>query len=222
MPKKQLSMDLLMNFASLRFLYLWCTLDTNAHRCHRWNTPVAFHLCLLDFSVLLFSDAGTGTDAGSDLSNAMILGANPTQAGQGCLDGQDSSDSYQFNLEDYTNVHVMFSPDMGMPFTANLYDEESNMVSGWNGTEWTSMDDMMYEGMDGTFTLVIDSAGAEGYYNISINSLPPAEADLAVSNLTCGSEMISNEELFYSFEIHNLRGPAILSLIHISEPTRPY
>jgi len=139
----------------------------------------------------------------------MILGANPTQAGQGCLDGQDSSDSYQFNLEDYTNVHVMFSPDMGMPFTANLYDEESNMVSGWNGTEWTSMDDMMYEGMDGTFTLVIDSAGAEGYYNISINSLPPAEADLAVSNLTCGSEMISNEELFYSFEIHNLRGPAI-------------
>ena len=161
------------------------------------------------FSCVGHSDAGTGTDAGSDLSNAMILGANPTQAGQGCLDGQDSSDSYQFNLEDYTNVHVMFSPDMGMPFTANLYDEESNMVSGWNGTEWTSMDDMMYEGMDGTFTLVIDSAGAEGYYNISINSLPPAEADLAVSNLTCGSEMISNEELFYSFEIHNLRGPAI-------------
>ena len=161
------------------------------------------------FSCVGHSDAGTGTDAGSDLSNAMILGANPTQAGQGCLDGQDSSDSYQFNLEDYTNVHVMFSPDMGMPFTASLYDEESNMVSGWNGTEWTSMDDMMYEGMDGTFTLVIDSAGAEGYYNISINALPPAEADLAVSNLTCGSDMISNEELFYSFEIHNLRGPAI-------------
>ena len=98
------------------------------------------------FSCVGHSDAGTGTDAGSDLSNAMILGANPTQAGQGCLDGQDSSDSYQFNLEDYTNVHVMFSPDMGMPFTANLYDEESNMVSGWNGTEWTSMDDMMYDG----------------------------------------------------------------------------
>ena len=139
----------------------------------------------------------------------MILGANPSQSGQGCLDGQDTSDSYQFNLEDYNNVHVMFSPDMGMPFTASLYDEDSNMVSGWNGTEWTSMDDMMYEGMDGTFTLVIDSAGAEGYYNISINALPPAEADLSVSNLTCGTDMISNEELFYSFEIHNLRGPAV-------------
>ena len=161
------------------------------------------------FSCVGHSDAGTGTDAGADLSTPMILGANPAQSGQGCLDGQDTTDSYQFNLEDYNNVHVMFSPDMGMPFTASLYDEDSNMVSGWNGTEWTSMGDMMYEGMDGTFTLVIDSAGAEGYYNITINALPPAEADLAVSNLTCGTDMISNEELFYTFEIHNLRGPAV-------------
>ena len=37
----------------------------------------------------------------------------------------------------------------------------------------------------------------------------PAPADLAISNLTCGAEMVSNEELFYSFEIHNLRGPAV-------------
>ena len=155
------------------------------------------------------SDAGIGTDAGSDLSNPIVLGANPTQAGQGCLDGQDTSDAYQFNLEDYNNVHVMFSPDQGMSFTASLYDGESNMVAGWNGSEWMSMGDMMYEGQEETFTLVIDSAGGEGYYNISINTLPPAEADLAVSNLSCGAEMISNEELFYSFEIHNMRGPAV-------------
>ena len=155
------------------------------------------------------SDAGTGTDAGTDMSNAMVIGANPTLVGQGCLDGSDTSDSYQFNLEDYNNINVMFSPDTGSPFTASLYDEDSNMVTGWNGTEWTSMDDMTYEGMDGTFILVIDSAGGEGFYNLSINSMPPAPADLAVSNLSCGAEMISNEELFYSFEIHNLRGPAI-------------
>ena len=161
------------------------------------------------FTCIGYSDAGTGTDAGSDLSDPMILGTNPTQSGQGCLDGQDSSDSYQFNLEDYNNVHVMFSPNMGSPFTANLYDEDSNMVAEWNGTEWSSMGDMMYEGSDGTFTLVIDSAGGEGYYNMSITSLEPAAADLAVSNLTCGAEMISNDELFYSFEIHNLRGPAV-------------
>ena len=160
------------------------------------------------FTCTGYSDAGTGTDAGSDLANPIILGANPTQAGQGCLDGQDTSDSYQFNLEDYNNVHVMFSADQGTPFTASLYDEESNMVTGWNGTEWMSMDDMMYEGQDGTFTLVVDSAGGEGYYNISINTLPPAEADLAVTNLTCGADMVSNEELLYSFDIHNLRGPA--------------
>jgi len=103
---------------------------------------------------------------------------------------------------------VMFSPEMGSPFTANLYDEESNMVAGWNGTEWSSMDDSEYEGQNGVFTLVIDSAGGEGFYNISINTMPPAPADLAVSNLTCGEDMVSNEELLYSFDIHNLRGPA--------------
>ena len=155
------------------------------------------------------SDAGTGTDAGTDMSNAIALGANPSVMGQGCLDGQDSSDAYQFNIEDYNNINVMFSPDMGSPFTANLYDEESNMVAGWNGTEWTSMDDSEYEGQEGMFTLVIDSAGGEGFYNLSINTMPPAPADLSISNLTCGTEMVSNEELFYSFEIHNLRGPAV-------------
>ena len=155
------------------------------------------------------SDVGTGTDAGTDLSNPIILGANPSEIGQGCLDGQDTSDAYQFNLEDYNNVNVMFSPDAGSPFTANLYDEESNMVAGWNGTEWMSMGDSEYEGQNGMFTLVIDSAGGEGFYNLSINSMAPAPADLAVSNLSCGGEMVSNEELFYSFEIHNLRGPAV-------------
>ena len=155
------------------------------------------------------SDAGTGTDAGTDMSNAIPLGTNPALMGQGCLDGQDTSDAYQFGLEDYNNINVMFSPDAGSPFTANLYDEESNMVAGWNGTEWMSMGDSEYEGQNGMFILVIDSAGGEGYYNLSINSMPPAPADLAVSNLSCGGEMVSNEELFYSFEIHNLRGPAV-------------
>ena len=155
------------------------------------------------------SDAGTGTDAGTDMSNAIVLGTNPALMGQGCLDGQDTSDAYQFDLEDYNNINVMFSPDVGSPFTASLYDEESNMVAGWNGTEWMSMGDSEYEGQNGMFTLVIDSAGGEGFYNLSINSMAPAPADLAVSNLSCGGEMVSNEELFYSFEIHNLRGPAV-------------
>ncbi|MCH2646778.1 MAG: hypothetical protein MKZ58_00275 [Candidatus Poseidoniaceae archaeon] len=155
------------------------------------------------------SDAGTGTDAGTDMSNAIVLGTNPALMGQGCLDGQDTSDAYQFDLEDYNNINVMFSPDAGSPFTASLYNEESNMVAGWNGTEWMSMGDSEYEGQNGMFTLVIDSAGGEGFYNLSINSMAPAPADLAVSNLSCGGEMVSNEELFYSFEIHNLRGPAV-------------
>ena len=161
------------------------------------------------FSCAGYSDVGTGTDAGTDQSNPMILGGNPTQSGQGCLDGSDISDSFQFSLEDYTNVHVMFTPDVGTPFTADMFDEAGNAITGWNGSEWSSMGDMAHEGMDGTFTVVIYSQGGEGYYNLSINSMPPAEADLAVTNLTCGAEMISNEELFYSFEIHNLRGPAL-------------
>ena len=161
------------------------------------------------FSCIGFSDAGTGTDAGTDMSDAMVLGTNPLVNGQGCLGGQDSSDAYQFSLEDMSNVEVQFISDVGSSFTSTLYDENGSMVTGWNGTSWMSMDDIAHEGMDGTFTLMVDSLGGEGYYNISINSTAPAPADLAVSNLSCGSEMISNEELFYSFEIHNLRGPAI-------------
>ena len=161
------------------------------------------------FTCVGHNDAGTGTDAGTDLSNAIVIGSNPSVSGQGCLDGQDLSDAYQFTLEDSNNVDVMFMLDAGSVFTTSLYDENGDMVTGWNGTSWSSMGDMAHEGQDGTFTLVIDSAGGEGYYNLSISSTAPAPADLSVSNLSCGSEMISNEELFYSFEIHNLRGPAI-------------
>ncbi|MBT4065787.1 MAG: hypothetical protein HOE76_01015 [Euryarchaeota archaeon] len=161
------------------------------------------------FSCVGHSDAGTGTDAGTDLSNAMILGANPSVNGQGCLDGQDNSDAYQFNLEDKNNIDVTFMPDAGSLFTTSLYDGNGAMITGWNGTAWSSMGDSVHEGMDGTFTLVVDSVGGEGYYNLSISSMAPAPADLAISNLSCGSEMISNEELFYSFEIHNMRGPAV-------------
>jgi len=161
------------------------------------------------FSCIGFSDAGTGTDGGDDLSNPIILGANPLVNGQGCLDGQDPSDAYQFTLEDESNVEVLFMPDLDSSFTSTLYDENGSMVVGWNGTSWTSMDDTAHEGMDGTFTLVVDSAGGEGYYNLSITSTAPAPADLAVSNLLCGTEMISNQSLVYSFDIHNLRGPAI-------------
>ena len=161
------------------------------------------------FSCVGHADAGTGTDAGTDMSNPIPLGANPLVSGQGCLDGQDTSDAYQFTLEDESNVEVLFVLDAGSPFTSTLYDENGSMVVGWNGTSWTSMGDAAHEGMDGTFTLVVDSAGGEGYYNLSITSTAPAPADLAVSNLSCGSEMISNEELVYSFEIHNMRGPAI-------------
>ena len=159
------------------------------------------------FTCVGHSDAGTGTDAGTGMTDPMPLGPNAAASGQGCLSGQDNVDAYQFSLEDSNNVDVMFMPDAGSVFTANLYDENGTMVTGWNGTSWSSMGDMAHEGKDGTFVLVIDSAGAEGFYNISIIPSPPAPADLAVSNLSCGSDIISNEELFYSFEIHNLRGP---------------
>ncbi len=161
------------------------------------------------FSCVGHSDAGTGTDAGTDMMNAMVLGTNPLLSGQGCLDGQDPSDAYQFTLEDKHNVDVMFMPDAGSSFTSTLYDEEGNLVTGWNGTSWMSMGDLTYEGTDGTFILMVESVGGEGYYNLSIATSEPAPADLTVSNLSCGTEMISNQELVYSFEIHNLRGPAI-------------
>ena len=164
---------------------------------------------VVPFSCAGFSDAGTGTDAGTDMDDPIPIGENPTLDGQGCLSGQDTSDAYQFRLSDYNNVRVMFQPDSGTNFTANLYDAEGNMVPGWNGTEWTSINDMAHEGQNEEYFLVVDSTNSNGYYNVSINTLDPVDSDLAVSNLSCGMDMISNEELFYSFEISNLRGPTL-------------
>ena len=73
------------------------------------------------FSCFGHSDAGTGTDAGTDMSNPMILGANPNVIGQGCLDGQDEMDAYQFTLEDNQNVDIMLTQDAGTSFSSMLY-----------------------------------------------------------------------------------------------------
>ncbi len=159
------------------------------------------------FSCVGFSDGGTGTDAGDGLTTPIPLGANPQLEGEGCLSEQDASDAYQFTLADWNNVEVMLDIGNNPLFTSSLHDENGTEISTWNGSMWTSMGDLEFEGRDGTFTLVINSQGSEGYYNLSIIPLPPAPADLSVTNLSCGADMISNEELFYSFDIHNLRGP---------------
>lgn len=159
------------------------------------------------FSCTGFSDGGTGTDGGDNLSTPIPLGANPLLVGEGCLSEQDVSDAYQFSLADWNNVEIMLDTSNSPMFSSTLHDENGSLISDWNGSMWTSLGNVEHEGNDGTFTLVINSQGSEGYYNLSITPTPPAPADLAVTNLSCGSEMISNEELFYSFDIHNLRGP---------------
>ena len=165
------------------------------------------------FNCIGWSDAGIGTDAGTDVSNPMNIGSNPSLEGQGCLSDQHTSDAYQFSLTDHNNVEIMLDFDNSSVFTSSLYDANGSMVTGWvsnsSGGSWSSFDDVMYEGMDGTFTLVIESAGVEGYYNLSIETDDPAKADLAVTNLSCGEDMLSNQSITYSFDIHNLRGPAI-------------
>ncbi len=161
------------------------------------------------FSCSGFSDVETGTDAGTGLSAPMIIGTNPVVEGQACLDGTDDVDAFQFSLDSDNNVEITLTIDSLSGFTSELYDIDANLISDWNGSSWTTLDNEMFEGQDGTFVLVINSEGDEGYYNLSIATTPPAPADIAISNVSCGTDMVSNEELYYSFDIHNLRGPVV-------------
>lgn len=161
------------------------------------------------FSCSGYSDTGTGTDAGTGFSNPMIIGTNPVVEGQACLGGTDEVDAFQFSLDSGNNLNVNLSMETTSGFTSELFDIDGNLISDWDGSSWTTLNNEMYEGQDGTFVLVVNSEGDEGYYNLSIATNPPAPADLAVSNVSCGADMVSNEELYYSFDIHNLRGPVL-------------
>ena len=66
------------------------------------------------FTCIGYSDVGTGTDAGTGQSNPIVMGNNPAIMGQGCLDGNDEADAYQFTLEGQNNVDVTFMPDAGL------------------------------------------------------------------------------------------------------------
>ena len=73
----------------------------------------------------------------------MVIGQNPTLNGQGCLDGQDTSVTLSNSILKITTTYTSCSQQTPIQtFTAILYDEERNMVAGWNGTEWMSVDDM--------------------------------------------------------------------------------
>jgi len=141
----------------------------------------------------------------------MELGTNPSESGQGCLDEEDTSDAFHFSLSEMKNVEINFTEDAETPVATILYDGDGIMISEWDGMMWSSLN-TTYEGTDGEFTLVIMSIQSTGFYNLSITTTDAAPADLAVGNLSCGnltggSYIVSGGLLFYSFELHNLRGP---------------
>jgi hypothetical protein len=64
-----------------------------------------------------------------------------------------------------------------------------------------------FEGQTKDYTVVVDSAGSAGYYNLSINPVGAAPADVAISTLVCPLDHTSGEEVQISWELVSLRGP---------------
>ena len=162
----------------------------------------------------VFSCSGQGDilnsgDASNTSSSALDLGLNPVVEGQGCMSAQDDRDVFTFSLDQMQNVVINFEADEGTGFTSELSDSQGNMIMSWNGSTWSTLENINYEGNAGPFYLSVISNDGIGFYNISVSTLPAAPADLSIASLTCGDNMSSDEQLFYSFEVINQRGPAM-------------
>jgi hypothetical protein len=75
------------------------------------------------------------------------------------------------------------------------------------GTIFTSLD-TEYEGQDGEYVIIIDSNSGAGFYNLAIESLDSAPADLAISSLDCPANHTSGSEVQITWELVSLRGSA--------------
>jgi hypothetical protein len=153
-------------------------------------------------------DLGLGQDAPS--GNGINLGQNPSQGGIGCFSGLDSLDIYAFSMNDNENFDFTFDADPSLPFTVVLQDVGGNLIASADNTSYGTVFQTLgteYEGQTKDYTVVVDSAGSAGYYNLSINPAGAAPADIAVSSLICPTNHTSGQEVQISWELVSLRGP---------------
>ena len=165
------------------------------------------------------NDLGLGQDADS---SGIPLGTNNGISGSGCLSISDTEDAYSFTINDYYNTEVHFNASTDLPFTATLTDSQGNLVASADNTSYgmmfESLNDMMYEGQEETFTVVISGQGGEGTYDLEIVSTQPAQADLVVEALTCPTiaETFTGEEIQISWIFNNFGGPGYGQAVSVS------
>mgnify|MGYP006075945671 CR=1 FL=1 len=162
------------------------------------------------------NDINLGQDAPS--GNGINIGQNPTESGEGCFSGTDESDIYTFSINDNENFDLTFDADTSLPFTLTLQDAAGNLVASADNMSYGMIFQTLgtdYEGQTKEYTVNIDAAGGVGYYNLSINTVGPAAADVGIDSLVCPLNHTSGEEVQVSWELISLRGPADNTVITI-------
>ena len=161
-------------------------------------------------------DLGIGEDAPA--GNGINIGQNPTLAGEGCFSGFDESDVFAFTVNDGKNFEIQFTADPALPFSATLSDVSGNLIASVDnasyGLLFTSFGSE-YEGMTKDYVLVIDSNDGVGYYNLSIEGLDSAPADIGISSLVCPMDHTSGSEVQITWELVSLRGSANAATITV-------
>jgi hypothetical protein len=154
-------------------------------------------------------DLGIGEDAPD--ANGINIGQNPTLAGEGCFSGFDESDVFAFTINDGKNFEIQFTADSALPFSATLTDVSGNLIAYVDnasyGIVFTSFG-TEYEGKTKDYVLIIDSNGGSGFYNLSIEGLDSAPADIGISSLVCPMDHTSGSEVQITWELVSLRGSA--------------
>ena len=155
------------------------------------------------------NDLGLGQDAPT--GNGINVGQNPTLMGEGCFSGFDESDVYSFTVNDGKNFEIDFTADPTLPFTATLQDTSGNLIASVDNTSYgpvfTSYD-TEYEGMSKDYVLIIDANNGAGLYNLSVEGLDSAPADVSISSLACPTNHTSGSEVQITWELVSLRGNA--------------
>ena len=155
-------------------------------------------------------DLGLGEDAPG--GSGINVGQNPTLNGQGCFSGLDDSDVFAFTVNDGKNFQIEFTADPEMPFSATLEDVSGNVIASADNTSFGvffSSYETDYEGVSKDYVLTIDANNGAGYYNISVESLESAPADIGISSLVCPTNHTSGSEQQITWELVSLRGDAM-------------
>lgn len=159
-------------------------------------------------------DIGLGQDASSGTGSN--IGQNPVVDAEGCFSGQDNMDVYAFTVNGGKNFEINFNADTALAFTATLEDANGNTMASIDNTSFGLLFNSYNTDVEGDtkdYILTIQSGGDAGNYNLTIESLDSAPADIAVSSLVCPTNHTSGSENQITWELVSLRGEAFSTSI---------